>query len=456
MRLRNTLIEGLSAAGSELQMNYGCLDLQAGRAILENVTLVRCSQRSAPMASSYLRVGASATLAAAFLSIVPNCFMPHDQPIIEAHGSSANRPLALRALRISTDESCSLPPASLLLANGTSIAACAQLPSTNGGNCGLAATCTDVALRAWGGSAFSSAECSCTGSTIARATASASAELSPYSFGCFTPRKAQSVSALGVTTSTVSFRLTKSATADATEMRSLLISMAGTDAASARWRVGSVPPWLSLEYTKGHINQTETSAVFQMTASTAMQPGREAPHEATLNISVLSSENEVFAVPVLLYVEAETVHAVWGATGKNTSCSSVTPSTTSVIAGRPTSIPFVGCDRDFLKNARRLPSATDARSFIVTASRQGAPDLTLPVAYDEVTGDFATHLNLPNIGEYTLRLRLGGTLIASPLTVLARGCPDGNVPSLGNANELCQPCEGVFWAYSGDIMCHRW
>ena len=67
--------------------------------------------------------------------------------------------------------------------DGTAIATCAQLPSIDGARCGAAATCTDVTHEE---SSLTSAECSCTGSTIVRATADASAELVPYSFGCFT------------------------------------------------------------------------------------------------------------------------------------------------------------------------------------------------------------------------------------------------------------------------------
>ena len=99
------------------------------------------------------------------------------------------------------------------LAN-TSIATCAELPSLGAGaSCGEEATCTDVALPG-AYAALTTAECSCTGNTFALATEESSAELLPYAYGCFTQRRAQSLTVAGVTTSSVIFRLRKTATAN--------------------------------------------------------------------------------------------------------------------------------------------------------------------------------------------------------------------------------------------------
>lgn len=452
LRLKETTIEGLTPDGPGSPQMAGCLNLLGGSTFLENVSLVRCS--TAGVTSAYLRVGALADVVGAFVHIMPNCSEPPAKPMIEAHGTSSNRSLALRALRVSAGDGCSLPPARQLLADGTSLASCAQLPSIDGGSCGTAATCTDVALCAWTTVAFTSAECSCTGSTFARATAETSAELLPYSFGCFTPREAQTVSAVGVAASSVIFRLAKSAYADSVETRNLLISMGGTDhTTTSTWYISSASSWLYLEQFQGQINQTEAGAELQVSASTAMQPGQEDPHQGTLNVSVVSGIHRTFNIPVFLYVTATTVDAAWGTVTTGQSCANTTTPTAFVIVGTTTTIAFIGCDREGLKNSRRMPAVEDPRSFVANATSPNAPDTVMPIEFDEVTGDFHATFSPLQPGEYTLRLRLGGVLVASPLVVHAHGCPDGQIPNPENPNEPCQPCDGERWALEGDVTC---
>lgn len=212
--LEGTLIEGYTDEGPEPPPEAGCLEVSNGQAILRNTTLSRCTHTTEGQ-SAYLRVAAAAQLVASALTIVTNCshVAAASQPVIEAHGSAA-RPLALRWLRVQSSSTCD---ASTLLAPGTTIAQCSELPASGStdlpASCGPAATCTDELIFAQdGASALTSAECTCTGTTFARDTPALSAALLPYSAqGCFTQRRARTLSVAGVTTSSVIFHLTKSA-----------------------------------------------------------------------------------------------------------------------------------------------------------------------------------------------------------------------------------------------------
>ena len=59
-------------------------------------------------------------------------------------------------------------------------------------------------------------------------------------------------------------------------------------------------------------------------SSTGMREQVE-PYEATLDVSVVSQQNNTFAVPVLVFVSARTeaVHSTWGSVGADGSCTAV-------------------------------------------------------------------------------------------------------------------------------------
>ena len=404
----------------------GCLSLAAGTTTLRNVTLARC-RNAWDGASAYLRVGPSAQLAGALVNIVVGCSAPFEgvtsQPILERHGIESHALLALRGLRITPGEGCSLPARSQLLTPNTSIATCDELPSIGAyASCGVEATCTDVAIP--GFSSLVSAECTCTGSTFARVTEEiSSAELLPYSFGCFTQRVAGSVSAVGVTASSVIFRLSKSATADETQARTLQIGMLGSDTEmGATWQVDWMPTWLSMPQRTGSLNKSDTTANFRLSATTTGMPGREQPYEAMLNVSVLSGLNRAFEVPLFLYVSATTVDAAWGTADETASCTSLAPPSKSVSAGTPVVIPFVGCDREGLQNALRLPSSTDDRVFTVDATQpSGTSPLIVTITYEESSGHFAAAFTAAQPGDYELRLLLDGEHVGDTLR-LSAGC----------------------------------
>ena len=195
--------------------------------------------------------------------------------------------------------------------------------------------------------------------------------------------------------------------------------MGGTDTEmGASWEVGSAPSWLHVPQPTGSLNSTDSYGRFEVSATTSGQPGRQAPYESVFNVSTISGINRAFTVPVLLYVTATTVDAAWGAADSSLSCLNTTAPHASAIAGSIMQIPFLGCDRDGLVNARNA-------NFSAIARRQGAPDMPLPVEYDDVLGAFQATFQAALPDTYTLLLFLSGDPVATPLSIVARGCPDG-------------------------------
>ena len=452
LEVEDTLIAGSTpGAGPPSPPGAGCIHVGGGSTTLRNVTLSRCSHGSDAV-SAALRVGNDAAIVGALVHVVTSCAAPPMQPLLQAYGAAANtsRALALRHLRISAD-GCNLPAASTLLGVGTTIATCAQLRDVADASCGTSATCTDGAVFGSGGPLpLASAECSCTGSAFARLTDESSAELLPYGFGCFTQRVASSVSVLGVTAQSVSFRLAKSAVADQMQTQTLRIAMEGTDLRmGAAWEVSSTPAWLSVPKATGALNETDEYAQFAVSATTAGQAGRGEPYEATLNVSTVSGLSRSFAVPVLLYVSAATVEAVWGVVNAGGSCANTSAPVTSLVVGASVRVSFVGCDRDGLKNALR----TDG--FAANATTPDGTSVGVEIEFDEVSGAYAVLFSSTQPGTYSLRLRLAGQPVATPIALVVEGCPDGEVPNPDDPTKPCKPCLGSSWALEGDLTCGR-
>ena len=91
-------------------------------------------------------------------------------------------------------------------------------------------------------------------------------------------------------------------------------------------------------------------------------------------------------------------------------------------AGTPVVIPFVGCDREGLQNALRLPSSTDDRVFTVDATQpSGTSPLIVTITYEESSGHFAAAFTAAQPGDYELRLLLDGEHVGDTLR-LSAGC----------------------------------
>ena len=463
-----------STAASSANVNYaadspasaGCLDVSGGTTSLRNVTMRHCRVNSAG-SGAYLRVASSSHVVGEALQIEPDCTDSSSQPYVQRTGSPP-LPLALRKLSIVTD-GC-IPNPSLLLASDTSIATCTELLSLSAAaRCGAATICTDVPIFARGPSSLTSAWCSCTGAAFAKATSTSTAELLPYSFGCFTQRRAQSIEAVGTTTSSLVFYLTKTRMSQQTQTQMLSIDMAGSDTdMGALWQIGSTPRWLTVNPGAGSLNASETSARFLVEARTAGWPGMQGPYETVLNVSVLSGLNSVFSVPVFVFVTATTVNASWGTVDlQGYTCNRTREPTTTAIAGTQMEVAFVGCDQDGLKNF------ADPQSFTAFAIGSGT-SVSVPIEYDAVTGDFSVIFSSHLPGRYMLTLQLAGQPVANELAVVIRcaagqllmddgtcGCAAGSMPNSNAARRAFEPCISCStvstssWAFPGDTTCGR-
>ena len=444
--------------------HLGCVRALAGTTTLTNVTLARCAQSDTFGMSAYLSLGtpdgASARLVGTVVNIVTGCsalYQSGSTPILQRLDTAGNGQLVLRRLRITPSDGCSPLPLARLLPPNNTIATCDELPSMGRyASCGAYATCTDVAIP--GFASLTSAECTCTGSTFSRATEDSSADMLPYSFGCFTQRRATSIGVVGLTTSSLIFRLTKSATADETATRTLRFAIEGRDTSTgASWTVGAIPSWLRVPQLAGNLSATNITAgqngEIQVVATTAGQPGSEDAIEFSLIVNVLSGQSTEFQVPVFLTVAATTVSAAWGVVDAVTSsCANATipASSTTAIAGTAVRVIFVGCDRDGLKNR------VFVAGFTANASASNAPTVAVDITHDKVTGDYAASFMPPVPGVYSLLLLFAGQPVAAPLAITASGCPDGFAPNPDeDADETCTLCAGERWALEGDASCWR-
>lgn len=443
----------------------GCIQLGEGGLTLRNVTLRRCSN-SMSTESASIKVSALAQLVGSYVSIVPSC--SSSQPVID----STQRPLALRHLRVEA-EGCSTPSPNQLFVQGTTIANCSQLATISGASCGVESTCSDVPFIATGSNtSLTTAECSCSAPTFARDTAESSAELLPYSYGCFTPRRAATLNAVGVTTSSVIFRLTKTAFGADFQSQMLQMVMEGTDTEmGAQWSTGSTPPWLSVPHDTGTLTRTDASSEFLVQATTFEVAGREEPYSTRLTVSVQSGLETTFEVPVFLFVTAATVNASWGTAGTSSLlCNGTASPTTLITAGSSRRIRFIACDRDGLKNRDMTASFTaEARSEGLAAGLHIIEQLN--IEYDESTGEFEAHFNPQLAGSYKLTLQLSGEMVATALAIevvcafgqillsdASCACQAGFVPNPSAAareTEPCVACTGSTYAFPGDETCSR-
>lgn len=313
--VENTYINGRGVGDDAFvaQRSLGGVEVASGSITMRNVTITQTSMTSAtPIhVPTALRAATSAQIVATNITILNDCSDTSPRVLIGAvdGGVPISRALALRDFRIGSVGGCAQPSLTKALASGTSVATCAELPSLSGASCGEQASCSDVQLTP----PFTTVECSCTGSTFARATAEMSKEERPYYAGCFTPRTASSVNVLGVTASSVIFRLEKSAFADSVETQTLQVRMAGTDTETgAAWLIPSeLPPWLALPNVSGTLTKSDEVGSFRVIATTSMQPGVEEPYQTLLNVTIMSGLTRSFSVPVFLFVSAETVSAAY-------------------------------------------------------------------------------------------------------------------------------------------------
>ena len=476
MLLEATTIEGSTLGGPSAPTSAGCLDAAGGVVTLRNVSIARCSIGGASAAGSFIRVGPAVQLVGELVDITTDCASASPHALVRADGTS--RQLAIRGLHVTNGCSNLTSPRAELLDSGTSIATCADLEGIGGSaSCGAASACANQPLYPGAPPSVTSAVCFCTSPNFARATADLSAELLPYVEGCFTPRRASALDAVGVSTGSVIFRLTKDAFGQQTQNRTLQVVMEGTDTQmGADWSIGSTPFWLTVPQDVGVLQNTDSSSEFIVQATTFNVPGSEDPYTTSLNVSVQSGLDTIFEVPVFLFVTATTVGASWGTADASSSCTNTTPPTTLVSAGTSRMITFIACDRDGLKNQDQTASFTAEANLTTSQGRRLSEQATseLSVEYDDSTGEFAVVFNPQLAGSYTLTLKLSNQVVATALAVqvvcafgqillddASCACQAGFAPTHGSdwvqtpLGQPCVACTGSTYAFPGDSTCSR-
>eukprot|EP00966_Prymnesium_polylepis_P163037 3768055-Prymnesium_polylepis.1 len=151
---------------------------------------------------------------------------------------------------------------------------------------------------------------------------------------------------------------------------------------------------------------------------------------------IVTSEDEVYSIPVSLLVSAQTVASstVWGRVGPAQACKRNTTRQTMVSrVGVPSSAGFQACDHDLLPVANEIPNDEERRYFIAQltriAPRAGLEAIICPINYVGL-GFYEVIIETPTTGTFALDLSLveDDTSSVEPTSIglsVRADCPPG-------------------------------
>ena len=136
--------------------------------------------------------------------------------------------------------------------------------------------------------------------------------LAPFTFGCLTPRHAESIQILGEESNSLVVRLRRmkdeqmGAAVEATVSKRFRLTMGGTAPAHGRWEIApsTVPEWIRPHQMNGTIDSSQTEVVSAMNLSTDGQPEQEQPYEASVAVHVYTEErSDTLRIPGVSHPE---------------------------------------------------------------------------------------------------------------------------------------------------------
>ena len=267
----------------------------------------------------------SSTVRAALLTIVPSCTFPVDAAgrlpelfsgyYVNTLVSTGALGLLLGGLTFETAPGCGLTVDALAasgeLFNASGLAGCGAA-----GVCGTATACQAVptipnafiATTATASSVPVAPTCSCEFPNAPNPS-EPSVAIAPYSVGCVTPRRGQSLQIIGddsVNSLVVRLGRTKDPQTgeaiEATTTRTLRLTIGGTAAGAVRWAVdpSTTPEWLTLPNQTGSLGPTQEVVDTSLTVSTRGQPEQDQPYEASVAIRIFAAHrNDTLFLPGL-------------------------------------------------------------------------------------------------------------------------------------------------------------
>eukprot|EP00966_Prymnesium_polylepis_P110236 2550714-Prymnesium_polylepis.1 len=241
--INTTICSCVAPQGGGVGVFNGELECWSG--IIRNCTTVEGAAREFRGTAIY--AAQAAVVKAALLTLVPACEQPENAPLVywatAADGADATLPI--RGVHLELAVACDGAPAIMSQASQSlashALSQCTDLASNP--MCGAHADCANTPTGHAPG--VSSVQCYCLENTVPFPSIDLglddlvplSAELSPFTKGCATPRTGSRVEVSGVTVSSVVVRLSKGLAEGAHATSQLVLMMQGTDVAPARWTV---------------------------------------------------------------------------------------------------------------------------------------------------------------------------------------------------------------------------